>query len=68
MAMAMTGMLGGYPMSRDASGTSWQPDATVHAMGHVMHGDWTLMGHTLLNGVYDEQEGPRGATRATAHG
>lgn len=60
MPMAMTGTLGGYPMSRDASGTSWQPDATPHAMGHAMRGDWTLMGHTMLNGVYDWQDGPRG--------
>jgi hypothetical protein len=56
----MTGALGSYPMSRDASGTSWQPDSTPHAMGHLMRGDWTLMGHTLLNGVYDWQDGPRG--------
>ena len=60
MPMAMAGSLGDYPMARDASGTSWQPDATPHAMGHAMRGDWTLMGHVLLNGVYDWQEGPRG--------
>jgi hypothetical protein len=60
MAAPMTGALGGYPMSRDASGTAWQPDSTPHAMGHVMRGDWSLMGHTLLNGVYSWQEGPRG--------
>jgi hypothetical protein len=59
-AMRMLGSLGGYPMSRDASGTSWQPDSTPHAMGHVRRGDWSLMGHALLNGVYDWQEGPRG--------
>jgi hypothetical protein len=58
-AMA-TGLLGGYPMSRDASGTSWQPDSTPHAMGHVMRGDWSLSSHVMLNGVYDWQEGPRG--------
>jgi hypothetical protein len=60
MPMSMSGSLGGYPMSRDASGTSWQPDSTVHAMGHEMRGEWSLMGHVLLNGVYDWQEGPRG--------
>jgi hypothetical protein len=60
MPMAMTGALGSYPMSRDASGTAWQPDMTPHAMGHVMGGDWTLMGHLKLDGVYDWQEGPRG--------
>jgi hypothetical protein len=55
--MSMTGNLGGYPMTRDASGTSWQPDSTEHAMGHAMSGDWMLMGHVLLNGVYDWQDG-----------
>jgi len=60
MAAPMTGALGGYPMSRDASGTAWQPDSTPHVMGHGMRGDWSLMGHTLLNGVYSWQDGPRG--------
>jgi hypothetical protein len=67
-AMAMTGALGDYPMSRDASGTSWQPDASPHAMGHLMRGDWTLMGHAMLNGVYDTQEGPRGDELAFVSG
>jgi hypothetical protein len=64
MPPAMTGTLGAYPMSRDASGTSWQPDSTPHTMGHAMRGDWTLMGHTMLNGVYDRQDGPRGDEQA----
>jgi hypothetical protein len=60
MTMPMSGSLGSYPMARDASGTAWQPDNTPHAMGHVMRGDWMLMGHTMLNAVYDRQQGPRG--------
>ena len=60
MPMMMTGALGAYPMVRDASGTSWEPDATLHSMGHAMYGDWILAGHTTLNAVYDWQEGPRG--------
>ena len=28
---AMTGALGRYPMTREASGTAWQPDASEHA-------------------------------------
>lgn len=28
--MDMTGVLGPYPMSREASGTSWQPDVSEH--------------------------------------
>ncbi|MGH8129667.1 MAG: hypothetical protein ACRES3_02300 [Steroidobacteraceae bacterium] len=58
--MTMTGALGSYPMTRDASGTAWQPDSSPHAMGHAMHGDWMLMGHATLNAVYDRQDGPRG--------
>ena len=27
---AMRGMLGSYPMSREASGTAWQPESTPH--------------------------------------
>jgi hypothetical protein len=68
MTMNMTGNLGGYPMARDASGTSWQPDSTEHAMGHEMSGDWMLMGHVLLNGVYDWQDGPRGDEKAFVNG
>jgi hypothetical protein len=64
MPMTMEGALGDYPMSRDATGTAWQPDATPHAMGHIMRGDWTLMGHLRLDGVYDWQEGPRGDEKA----
>jgi hypothetical protein len=47
-------------MSRWASGTAWQPDATPPAGAEVMAGDWMLMGHALLNGVYDWQGGRRG--------
>jgi hypothetical protein len=64
----MTGALGPYPMTREASGTSWQPDASEHAGVYVMRGDWMLMGHALLNGVYDWQKGPRGTTKTFASG
>jgi len=66
--MSMTGNFGGYPMTRDASGTAWQPDSTEHTMGHVMSGDWMLMGHVLLNGVYDWQDGSRGDEKAFVNG
>jgi hypothetical protein len=65
---AMTGVLGSYPMTREASGTSWQPDASEHAGAHLMRGDWTLMGHVVLNGVYDWQEGPRGDEKGFVSG
>lgn len=65
---AMTGALGAYPMTREASGTSWQPDSSEHAGVHVMRGDWMLMGHALINGVYDRQNGPRGDERGFVSG
>jgi hypothetical protein len=61
MEPGMSGALGPYPMSREASGTAWQPDASHHGGLHAAAGDWTLMGHLTLNAVYDWQEGPRGA-------
>jgi hypothetical protein len=54
------GVLGSYPMTRDASGTSWQPDAATHEGIHALAGDWMLMGHLRLNAIYDWQSGPRG--------
>jgi hypothetical protein len=67
-AMAMTGVLGNYPMARDASGTSWQPDAATHAGIPFMDGDWMFMLHARLLGVYDTQSGPRGDDQAFASG
>jgi hypothetical protein len=70
-AMSMAdhrGALGKYGMSRDASGTSWQPDASIHQGVMVMRGDWMLMAHTTINAVYDWQDGPRGDEKAFASG
>ena len=57
---SMRGALGPYPMSREASGTSWQPDSSHHGGVHATAGEWTFMGHALINAVYSWQEGPRG--------
>lgn len=57
---SMTGMYGPYPMTREASGTSWQPDAAEHTGLHVMRGDWMFMLHGGANLAYDHQGGPRG--------
>lgn len=67
-SMAMTGALGSYPMQREASGTSWQPDSSEHMGLMSTAGDWTLMGHGVLNLVYDHQSGPRGDDKAFASG
>lgn len=51
------------PMARMGSGTAWQPDATPVFAVHRPAGPWTLMLHWNAFGLYDEQTGPRGATR-----
>lgn len=60
MMASMTGLLGPYPMGRDASGTAWQPDVSQHGGLHLHRGAWMVMSHVTLNGVYDWQDGPRG--------
>jgi len=64
----MESPLGSYPLTRDASGTSWQPDASAHEGLHLTSGGWMVMAHGLLNGVYDSQSGPRGGDKAFAAG
>ena len=66
--MAMTGALGPYPMTRESSGTAWQPDTSEHMGCMSMSGGWTLMAHGVLNLVYDHQSGPRGDDKAFASG
>jgi hypothetical protein len=64
----MSGALGPYPMNREASGTAWQPDASGHDGLMSSKGDWTLMGHGVLNLVVDRQGGRRGDDKAFASG
>ena len=56
----MQGAYGAYPMTREASGTSWQPDTSpmdgLHSMGPV----WMTMWHGSVTAAYDHQGGPRG--------
>ena len=67
-AQPMPAALGPYPMTREASGTSWQPDVSEHQGLHLMTGGWTLMAHAVLNGVWDEQDGPRGDEKVFVSG
>lgn len=60
MGMAMQGMFGPYPMSREASGTSWQPEATPMSGRHFGEGPWQKMFHGFANAVYSDNDGPRG--------
>lgn len=59
-AHQMTSPLGPWPMSRDASGTAWQPDLSQHGGVHSTVGDWSVMTHALLALTWDRQNGPRG--------
>src|SRR5262249_20824081 len=61
--MPMSGMYGPYAMTREASGTSWQPEAAQHEGIHMMTGPWMLMLHGFADGVYDNQGGARGDTK-----
>jgi uncharacterized cupredoxin-like copper-binding protein len=60
---AMLGMYGRYPMSRESSGTSWQPEASPHQGIHAMYGGWSTMTHGFVNLIYDRQGGPRGDSK-----
>ena len=48
------------PMSREPSGTAWQPDAVGHHGLHGMAGDWMLMAHGTFFAVQDWQAKPAG--------
>ena len=56
----MKGMLGGYSMMRDASGTAWQPDSSPMWAIMGKRGAWSTMVHGYVTLVHDDQGGPRG--------
>lgn len=64
MPMDMRSVFGPYPMSREGSGTSWQPEAVPMEGVHGMRGDWMRMAHGFVNLIYDRQSGPRGDSKA----
>ena len=64
----MSAALGDYLMTREASGTSWQPDSSAHEGIHWSQGGWSLMGHALFNGTYSSQGGRRGDDKAFLSG
>jgi hypothetical protein len=59
----MAGQLGAYAMTRDASGTAWQPESTPMAGFGWNAGGWSGMVHGYVDLVYDHQGGPRGDTK-----
>lgn len=62
--MPMIGAFGPYAMSRESSGTSWQPDSTPHDGLDFMAGGWMLMVQGNIDGIYDNQGGPRGGDKS----
>lgn len=57
---ALPAFLGPYLRNREASGTSWVPDAAPHEGAHATRGAWSLMAHGFAMAVGDKQGGPRG--------
>jgi mono/diheme cytochrome c family protein len=55
-----SGLYGPYPLSREASGTAWQPDRAAHEGLHGMRGAWMYLVHGFATGVFDHQGGKRG--------
>lgn len=55
-----SGLLGDYPMTRDASGTAWQPDSAPMEALHGSWRGWSTMAHGFVTLVHDDQGGPRG--------
>src|SRR3954447_14250146 len=58
------GALGPYAMTREASGTSWQPEATEMEGRHDGLGSWRIMAHADAFFVFTRQGGPRGRGQA----
>jgi hypothetical protein len=59
----MHGMYGRYPMTREASGTSWVPDSSPPEGFHLSHQQWMLMFSGFSYFVTDVQRGKRGGQR-----
>ena len=58
--LGMPGMLGSASMQQEASGTSWQPQATPLQGIKGSAGAWMTMVHGYVNAVYSHQPGARG--------
>lgn len=59
----MAPRVAGQEMSREGSGTSWQPEASPMWAKHSMWGKWAIMQHGNVFLMYDAQTGPRGVSR-----
>ena len=59
----MRAWYGPYAITRESSGTSWQPEASPHEGLDARFGEWDTMTHGFANLIYDDQGGPRGDTK-----
>lgn len=60
----MTAFLGPYAMTREASGTSWQPESAPHEGLHWNRGPWQLMAHGYAMQIYSDQAGRERDTKS----
>ncbi|TAM42088.1 hypothetical protein EPN54_01340, partial [bacterium] len=60
MEMPMQAFYGDYVQTREASGTSWQPESSPIEGVHFNAAGWDLMAHGYVFGIYDHQGGKRG--------
>ena len=56
MDQEMEGLYGPYSITREGSGTAWQPEASPMPGAHVMRGEWGMMLHGAAYGIYDNQD------------
>jgi hypothetical protein len=56
----MPALYGPYAVTREASGTSWQPESAPHRGWHLTRGAWSVMMHGFAFAVADRQGGTRG--------
>lgn len=59
----MAAFLGPYGMTREASGTSWQPESAPHEGLHWNRGPWQLMTHGYAMQLYSDQAGRQRDTK-----
>ncbi|HWD40873.1 MAG TPA: FixH family protein [Fimbriimonas sp.] len=60
--MEMKGSLGDWPMNREGSGTSWQPDSSpmfMKMLPSALGFDWSVMG--TMQAGYSDDNSPRGS-------
>jgi len=61
--MPVSAFYGDYPDTREASGTSWQPESTPMEGKHFRYRNWNIMLHGYVFGIYDHQGGKKGENK-----